>query len=302
VDTPRGSRSATLTLPAVGTQAPAVVLVGAAAPFNRNDSLGSTHILRDLAQVLAMHGIAAVRFDERVPEGDPIARLPAPPTPDEVAAAVTLLRGLPDVDPGRVHVLAHGLAGDSAARGAKDAAAAGVIYFGVPARPVLDVVVGFLDTATKLDAQILPEEQALLHEASAVRAAVRQGDAGRHDARLYELPLVEWQRLDQLDAAGALEEALAADDRLRALVILGGRDMQAGAEELAAWHERLARTPQAQIRLLPGLDHVLSAGDRPPGAADYLRPRPVAPELVAEIAHWVLPGSSTQPAAQAGAP
>jgi hypothetical protein len=279
-----------------------VVLVGAPAPFNRNDSLSSTHIFRDLAQGLAAHGIATVRFDEQVPEGDPISRLPAPPTPEMVAAAVKLLKGLPEVDPERVHVLAHGLAGDVAGRGAKEAEAAGVIFCGVPARRALDVVISFLDSATKLDAHILPEEQALLEKASAVRTAVRRGDAGGGDVMLYDQPHEEWRRLDQLDAADALEAALAADDGLRVLVVFGGRDMQAGAADLAAWHERLAKTPRAEIRLLPAIDHVLSAGDRPPGAADYLRPRPVAPELVATIAQWVLPGSTTQPAAQAGAP
>jgi hypothetical protein len=175
---------------------------------------------------------------------------------------------------------------------------AGLVLAAAPSRRALDVAVSYADTLAKLDGRILPEEQALIEEAIATRAAVRYGEDVPAPGVHLGATLEDWTLLDDLDAPAQLEAAMKATPQARVLLIHGGRDLQVTAADLATWRQRLAESAESTILVFPELDHVLSTGQGLPSPFDYTRPRPVAGELVLAIAEWIRPGSTTRPATQ----
>ncbi len=300
-----GGRVFTLSVPYGDRPFPVILLLGMPEPHNRNQSLGTTHILRDLAHGLASCGIAAVRLDE-VSTGPDGAELPQAPSQEAAAALLAMLRDRPDVDPGRLFILGHGFGGLLAARvTAAEAGArrpvAGVVILATPARPLMDAVLGHVEALIRLDGRIAHEEEDVLDEAMATRNAVT-GRAGLHSGgRKLGTDLEQWRTLAAFQPAEDVLEGLKAHTGLRALVVLGGRDLLATSVDFAIWQEQLAVSPQAVVQFRPALDHALDAGTGMSRVDDYTRPRPVSGELVLDIAEWLSPGSTTRPAASPAA-
>jgi len=84
-ETALGPLPATLTLPNGGTRPPVCLFVHGSGPGDRDETTGPNKPFRDLAQGLATHGIASLRYDKRtrVLPGD-FAALSAPTVQDEV--------------------------------------------------------------------------------------------------------------------------------------------------------------------------------------------------------------------------
>lgn len=149
--------AATLVVPSTPAAggAPAVVLLQDGKSADRDDTVGGTKVMRDLAWGLALRGIVSVRFERRAVEpqatasgtgtGPATGRAKASPKPkprtktktpsaaDDVDAAVALLRRTPGVDPKRVAVVARGdAAAPAAGCAAHDAKLAGLVLVAAP--------------------------------------------------------------------------------------------------------------------------------------------------------------------------
>src|SRR6201999_1634611 len=99
---------------------PAVVLVHGPGPDDRDETIYSNHIFRDLAEGLASQGIAVLRYDKRTKVyGEKMSELDftiQDETVDDAVKAVALLRQQPEIDPARVFVLGHSLGGYASPR------------------------------------------------------------------------------------------------------------------------------------------------------------------------------------------
>ena len=140
------SLAASLVVPAGDGPFPGVVLLQDGASPDRDDTVGGTKVLRDLAWGLGARGVASVRFERRPPPPAPAdahaAKAAAhahkhhektPSPADDVAAAIALLRKTSAVDPKRVIVLSRGDAAPTAAlAAADDKKLAGVVIVAAP--------------------------------------------------------------------------------------------------------------------------------------------------------------------------
>ena len=113
-----------LTLPAdVATPVPAVVFVHGSGASNMDEKVGKLTPFKDLAQGLARHGIASVRYDKRsFAHGFKMLRdkglevTVKTETIDDAILATELLKKDPRIDPERVFIIGHSMGGMLAPR------------------------------------------------------------------------------------------------------------------------------------------------------------------------------------------
>jgi uncharacterized protein len=275
-------------LPASGATAMMLIIPGSG-PTDRdgNNPLGvKASTYRLLAEGLANRGIGTVRIDKRgmfastaaVADGNAVT------IDDYVAdvgawiAAIRKDAGVPCV-----WVLGHsegGLVALAAAQKLPDIC--GLILVSAAGRPLGEVLRSQL-RANPANGPILPQAMAAI---DALEAGKRVDVSGMHPALM---PLFAPQVQGFLINVFSYDPAkLIASVAKPVLIVQGRRDMQVGVEDA----ERLKESaPQAELVLLPDVNHVLKAvaSDNPrANAATYADPSlPLAPGVVEAIAPFV---------------
>jgi dienelactone hydrolase len=278
----------TMTVPDGAGPFPAVLLVQGFGPKDRDETTGAVKVFRDLAEGLASRGIAVLRYEKRTREyarklaGKPYT--PSDETVDDAETALDTLRAQKEVDPKRVYLLGHDLGGYLAPWIAgDDGKLAGVIIVGANARPLEDVMVGVLDymVASK---QYTSVSKADLDNAKSAAARVRKLEDTDTDApALLGLPASYWIDLKGYDP---IVDAKKLDVPI--LILGGGRDFQAPAADFNLWKTGLAGRPNVTTKLYPAMNHTFVAGTGPSTEAEYKKPGHVAPEVVDDIANFIL--------------
>ncbi len=226
----------TLTLPAGPGPFPAAVLVHGSGPNDRDSTVGSNKIFKDLAEGLASAGIAVLRYDKRTFQyGDQL-----PPTRsrstrrvlDDAVAAARALAARPEIDAGRLFVIGHSLGGLLAPEVAARAGdVAGVVLLAPPGRSPWDII------RSQMRYLGAPRETR-----AALERAIIENDFGGASGMLG-MPHAYWQDLESHDGV-----AMAAALGKPVLGCHGDRDYQVTAEDLAIWRRGLARRPPRRGR------------------------------------------------------
>lgn len=163
----------TLTVPAGAEgHVPAVVIVPGFGPTDRDGIVGAPGdpLYRDLAEALAEHGVAVLRYDkrgagqsDRVDEDD---TLTFDDRVSDAAAAVAHVRDRPEVDGGRVGMIGHDEGGFATLRVAgEDANLDGLALIGTPGRPFVKLVVeAYRDTDDEEHEEIADELEEAVDE------------------------------------------------------------------------------------------------------------------------------------------
>ncbi|MFF7710425.1 alpha/beta fold hydrolase [Pseudomonas sp. NPDC007930] len=266
---PGGALHGTLLLPQTGQPVPVVLMLAGSGATDRdgnNPDGGRTDSLKRLAWALARQGIASVRYDKRgVASGQPLA-------PDEralsvegyVADAVAWARQLRQ-DPrfGPLILLGHSEGALIASLAAPEAQARAVITLAGSGRPIDQVL------AEQLRQRLPPP---LLARSLEIIAALKAGIPApevpeplqvvfRPSVQPYLMSLF---RQDPARAFAAL--------KVPALVVQGEHDIQVSLEDARAL---AAAKPDAQVLMVPGMNHVL---------------RIVPMEVKAQLASYNAPG------------
>ena len=113
--------SGLLTLPDQGEKLPAVVFVHGSGSSNMDEKVMKLTPFRDLAEGLAAHGIASIRYDKRsfahglkmVREKNITVR---EETIEDAILAANLLRRDPRIDPDKIFIIGHSMGGMLAPR------------------------------------------------------------------------------------------------------------------------------------------------------------------------------------------
>ncbi len=284
----------TLSMPKGNGPFPAVVLVAGSGPQDRDETIGPNAPLRDLAWGLASNGIAVLRYDKRTKaHGTEMAAQVETVTvreevTDDAIAAVELLRQTPGIDPGRVFLAGHSLGGYLAPRIAADANGrlAGIALLEANARPLQRLVEDQLAYLASDAGGADPTAKAMLAALPAQVALVESADlspATPASSLPLGIPAAYWLDLRSYDPL-ATARALS----IPVFITQGGRDYQVPPAELAAWRAGLGERAGVTVREYPSLNHLLLAGTGPSRPAEYAQPGHVAPELVADLAAWVL--------------
>jgi hypothetical protein len=278
----------TFTLPVGKGPFPAVVLVHGPGPNDRDESIYANRIFADIAEGLASRGIAVLRYDKRTRiYGEEMSKIPftlQEETIEDAVRAIALARRQPEVDPGRVFVLGHSLAGYAVPRIARqDGKLAGAVVLAGNARHLEDVALAQTEFMLKAKGGASPEEQKRLEllktEVTKVKSLVAGND---NPPTLMGLPTAYL-----LDLKGYDPAAEARRLAIPMLFLQGERDFQVTLEDFGLWKTGLAGTKNIAFKTYPALNHLFIAGDGPASPFEYRRPGNVAPEVIEDVAVWV---------------
>jgi pimeloyl-ACP methyl ester carboxylesterase len=283
---PRGPIAGTLLVPDGTGRVPVALIIAGSGPTDRdgNSALlpGKHDAYRLLAEALAAEGIASVRYDKRgvaasAVAGGREADMRFDTLVEDAAAWVATLRD--DFRFTTITVIGHSegsLIGMLAARAAR---ADAFVSIAGPGRPAGHVIRGQLRTQ-------LTSDPALLASAESILSSLEQGtsvaDVPPPLAALFRPSvqpyLISWMKYDPA-------EELARLDTPR-LIVQGTTDLQvavADAKQLAA------AAPEAELRIIEGMNHVLKTVTDPARqAASYVDPGlPLASDLAPAITGFI---------------
>ena len=283
-----------LTLPEdLSSPVPAVVMVHGSGPSNMDEKVMKLTPFKDLAEGLAKHGIASLRYDKRT---FAYARKMAKERPsvmtetiDDALLAIALLKKDPRIDPDRVFILGHSMGAMLAPRiDAEGGDVKGfVLMAGTPYR--LEEVVlrqlkqtGGSKSALKwivgLEFRYFAKKFASLYQMSDEEAKKKRF-AGN-------LSLFYFKEMGRRTAADYL-----MDTDKPALIMQGGRDFQVlAADDFERFRELLSDRENTVFKLYPALNHVFVNAiydDILKASKEYRVERHIGEDVICDIASFI---------------
>lgn len=276
---------ATLCLPQGKGPFPAVVLVHASGPHDRDQTIGSIKVFRDIAWGLASNGVAVLRYEKRSRQY-PKERLTTvnDETVDDAVAAVKTLLHRPEVDPKRVYVLGHSLGAVMIPRIAqRTPEAAGFIISSAPSQSLEDTILSQIELIER--ASGISDVSKTIESARMEVKQVKQ--LSEDPALLIGAPLLGlertwWSDIKKYDALGSAKKISQP-----VLVMHGERDYQVSLKDIDAWKAAVADRPNFKHKTYPKLGHVFTVAGENPGPADYLAPLNVSDEVITDLSVWI---------------
>ena len=287
-----------LTLPDnAAAPVPAVVFVHGSGASNMDEKVGKLTPFKDLAQGLARHGIASVRYDKRsFAHGFKMLRDKSlevtvkTETIDDAILATELLKKDPRIDPERVFIIGHSMGGMLAPR----IDAEGGNYAG------LIIMAG---SPRKLEEIILDQNEAALRSSKGFVNWIVKKQVAKFAAMfdgMYELSDAEARKkkmgggttlyyFKEMGEHPASDYLTVCDKPI--LILQGEKDFQATAEkDFAAYKQLLAGRSNVTFRLYENLSHAFVPsvyGDIMKAKQEYNVEQHISEEVIADIANWI---------------
>lgn len=287
-----------LTLPAdVTTPVPAVVFVHGSGASNMDEKVGKLTPFKDLAQGLARHGIASVRYDKRsFAHGFKMLRDKSleitvkVETIDDAILATQLLKKDPRIDPEKVYIVGHSMGGMLAPR----IDAEGGNYAG------LIIMAG---SPRKLEEIILDQNEAALRSTKGFVNWIVKKQVAKFSAMfdgMYELSDEEAKKkkmgngttlyyFKQMGEHAA--SVYLSSCEMPILIMQGEKDFQATTEkDFAAYKQLLAEKENVTFRLYENLSHAFVPsvyGDIMKAKQEYNVEQHISEEVIKDIANWI---------------
>lgn len=295
----------TLALPSRLGPHPVAMLLTGTGPQDRDESLAGHKPFLVLADHLARHGVASLRCDDRG-VGASTGKFDAATLDDfvsDIEAGIALLRTRRDIALGKIGLIGHSEGALHASiAAAKRTDIAFVIQLAGPGVPIEELLLRQGEDATR--AMGVPEP--LIAQQSIVRreifAAVRA--AATPDAARAAAEAVLVSKGVPQEAAKGQAAMVARPDIVRiigvdpavplaripapVLAITGSKDLQvAAAPNLAGMRSALARNPDATVRELTGLNHLLQTAETGALGEYYDIEETMAPLALGAITEWL---------------
>ena len=280
---------ATLLVPNGKAPFPGVVLVQGPGPNDRDETIYTSQVFRDLAEGLASRGIAVLRYDKRTKVyGEKMSDMDftiQQETVEDAVRAAALMRRQPEVDPNGVFVLGHSLGGYVAPRiAAQDGKLAGLIFLAANARPIEDVAFDQNNYVAHLTGEPSADVQKRLDALKDEVAKVKQLEPGKQNPQVVlGLPVSYLLDLKGYDAA-AQAKGLA----MPMLFLQGERDFQVTMTDFGIWKSALSERKNVTFRSYPKLNYLFITGERKSSPTEYRTPGNVDPQVIDDIATWLL--------------
>lgn len=290
---------ALLTLPDnTSAPCPAVVFVHGSGSSNMDEKVGKLTPFKDLAQGLAQHGIASLRYDKRsFVHGWKMVRDKTHPitvkeeTVEDAILAAQLLRQDPRIDPTRVFLVGHSMGGMLAPRiDTEGGNFTGLILLAGSPRLLEEILLEqteemlsgipkILRPIGQKQLQKLQRTFEGLYELSDEEAKKRKFGGGT--------TLYYFKEMGEHPAPAYLQ-----DLQKPLLILQGAKDFQAKADrDFAAYRELLQGRSNVSFKLYENLNHAfvpaicesISNAKR-----EYAVPRHIGADVIADIAEWIL--------------
>lgn len=297
----------TLTVPAGPGPHPGIVLVQGSGDNDRDYSLLGHRPFLVLADHLARHGVAALRYDERgagASDADPLAAT-LDDEGQDAAASLRVLQAHPAVDAGGVGIVGHSMGGllapyvhDRIER------AAFLVLLAPPGADLGDVLLGQGDRMATAAGAPEAEVRAWRAAWTAVFAAARAETDSLTAAVQMEAALVDLgMDAEEVEARVRAHAAPGFRDLIRydpgpafarvdvpVLVVFGTNDLAVmPAENAAPVLAALAASPSGDVtvRVIEGLNHWLQPSETGTDEEAARTETTLDPELLDELAAWV---------------
>ena len=288
IGTDQWKLSGILTLPNGKGPFSVVVLVHGPGPNDRDESVYSNKMFRDIAEGLASRGIAVLRYDKRTNAygyemaGKPITLNEE--TIEDAVRAIAVARAQKDIDPRRVFLLGHSLGGYVSPRiAARDAKLAGIVMLDGNARPIEDLVLDQNEYVLGLNGGGNAAQRQQLEDLRAEVAKVKKLDpGGQNPETVMKMPSGYFVDLVGYDPAVA-----AAKLAMPMLILQGERDFQVTMKDFALWKSALAAKKNATLKSYPKLNGLMIAGEGKGSPGDYRLPGNVDAEVIGDVVAWV---------------
>lgn len=296
----------TLTLPqhSTGQRVPGMVLVAGSGPTDRNGNsrLGlHTDLLKQLADVLAQHGIASLRYDKRgigASQKQPIDALGLAAFyawenfVDDTVHALRWLQEQPGVDPARTGMLGHSEGGLLVLQAADHWKGASppprvLVLVSTPGRPIDEGIHDQLARLLKLQGATQEQTRFFLDKNDAIATAIKKTGRVPDDvppglALLY--PAYLGRFLQSQFAVQPIQ--LAARFHGSVLILQGAQDVQVSPDKDARplFSARSGRSGTRSLVIVPGASHNLKLVR---SEADVGLNGDVAPQAQAAVTSWL---------------
>lgn len=286
-----------LTIPETGGPVPAVVMVHGSGSSNMDEKVLKLTPFRDLAEGLARHGIASLRYDKRsfahgrkmLKAGNITVK---EETIEDAVLAVNMLKADPRIDHDDIYILGHSMGAMLAPRiDAEGGDVKGLVMMaGSPCR-LEDIVIRQLGQAEGCNPII-----------RGIVGLERKIFAGRFDG-LYKMSdeeakkkkfaggttLYYFKEMGRKTAAGYLLESSKP-----VLIMQGGKDFQCLADvDFKGFQEQLAGRKNTEYKLYPYLNHCFVTAlydDITKASKEYSLERHIGEDVIKDIADFIKGG------------
>ena len=286
-----------LTLPDDTTKpVPAVVFVHGSGASNRDEKVGKLTPFKDLAEGLAAHGIASVRYDKRsfaygrkmLKEKNITVK---EETIEDAVRATQLLRKDGRIDRNRIFIVGHSMGAMLAPRiDAQGGNYCGLILMAGSPYKLEDIIL-------RQNQQAMGGLNKLLQWIAAVQVKkLKKTFAGLYDLTDEEAKkrkfaggttLYYFKEMGEHPAPGFLKLS-----RKPLLILQGEKDFQASAAvDFTGYQTLLEGHDNATFKLYPGLNHAFVpalSDDINKARKEYAEERHIGEEVISDIARWIL--------------
>ena len=286
-----------LTLPDDTTKpVPAVVFVHGSGASNRDEKVGKLTPFKDLAEGLAAHGIASVRYDKRsfaygrkmLKEKNITVK---EETIEDAVRATQLLRKDGRIDRNRIFIVGHSMGAMLAPRiDAQGGNYCGLILMAGSPYKLEDIIL-------RQNQQAMGGLNKLLQWIAAFQVKkLKKTFAGLYDLTDEEAKkrkfaggttLYYFKEMGEHPAPGFLKLT-----RKPLLILQGEKDFQASAAvDFTGYQTLLEGHDNATFKLYPGLNHAFVpalSGDINKARKEYAEERHIGEEVISDIARWIL--------------
>jgi uncharacterized protein len=265
-----------------------VVLVHGPGPDDRDESIYSNRMFKDIAEGLASRGIAVLRYDKRTyvygQRMSGSSYTLQQETVEDAVRAIDLLRKQASIDPKRVFVIAHSLGGYALPRIAKqDGKLAGAVVLAGNARPIEDVVLDQATFTTQSKVNLTQDDIRRFENLKAEVAKVKKLQPGKDNPPVVlGLPVAYLLDLKSYDPVSEVKSL-----SMPILYLQGERDFQVTMKDFDIWKSGLANRKATAFKSYPALNHLFMAGEGKPTPAEYRIPSNVSGQVVNDIATWL---------------
>ena len=273
---------------------PAVVMVHGSGASNMDEKVMALSPFKDLAEGLAAHGVASLRYDKRTfTYGKQMAKMDATAsveTIDDAILALEILKNDPRIDSSRIYVLGHSMGAMLAPRiDAEWGNAAGLIMLaGTPYR-LEDIVLRQLNQAKSGNPVLgwIIRHQYKKYARKFENLYQMSDEEARKLRFAGNLSLYYFKEMGQKTAGDYL---LEYDKPV--LIMQGGRDFQVLEDvDLKGFKEILAGKTNVEYKVYPELNHVFVQAiqdDIMKASRDYKTERHIGEEVIGDIAECIL--------------
>ena len=283
-----------LTLPEdLSEPVPAVVMVHGSGPSDKDERVKKLTPFKDLAEGLASHGVASLRYDKRTfAHARKIAKMRPTvreETIDDALLAIALLKADSRIGPDRVFILGHSMGAMLAPRiDAEGGDVRGLVMMAATPYRLEDIVIRQLEQAGGSKSLLKPV------------VSLERRLFGRKFDGLYQMSDEEARKkkfagnvtlyyFKEMGRRTAVDYLLESEKP--ALIMQGGRDFQVLADDDFATFQRLLdERPNTTFKLYPELDHAFVPAlydDILKASKEFSVERHIGEEVIGDIATFI---------------